>query len=104
MNNNLNISGIGCAAHILHNAMQTSTDILRIDIECIVNKIFQYFYICTVRVEALKEFCDFTNTQYKNVLGSVKTRWLSLQPAVSRIIEMYPALKLNFDTFWRRWF
>jgi hypothetical protein len=49
-------------------------------------------------VEALKEFCDFTNTQYKNVLGSVKTRWLSLQPAVSRIIEMYTALKLYFDT------
>jgi len=100
LNNNLktNISGIGCAAHILHNAMQTSTDILPIDIECIVNKIFQYFYINTVRVETLKEFCDFTNTQYKNVLGSVKTRWLSLQPAVSRIIEMYPALKLYFDT------
>ena len=78
--------------------MQTSTDILPIDIECIVNKIFQYFYIYTVRVETLKEFCDFTNTQYKNVLGSVKTRWLSLQPAVSRIIEMYPALKLYFDT------
>lgn len=100
LNNNLktNICGIGCAAHILHNAMQTSTDILPIDIECIVNKIFQYFYIYTVRVETLKEFCDFTNTQYKNVLGSVKTRWLSLQPAVSRIIEMYAALKLYFDT------
>ncbi|KAL4131790.1 hypothetical protein QTP88_009047 [Uroleucon formosanum] len=100
LNNNLktNISGIGSAAHILHNAMQTSTDILPIDIDCIVNKIFQYFYIYTVRVEALKEFCDFTNTQYKNVLGSVKTRWLSLQPAVSKIIEMYPALKLYFDT------
>ncbi|KAL4098108.1 hypothetical protein QTP88_022777 [Uroleucon formosanum] len=100
LNNNFktNISGIGRAAHILHNAMQTSTDILPIDIECIVNKIFQYFYIYTVRVEALKEFCDFTNTQYKNVLGSVKTRWLSLQPAVSRIIEMYPVLKLYFDT------
>lgn len=41
--------------------MQTSTDI-SINVECIVNKIFQYFYIYTVRVEALKEFCDFTNT------------------------------------------
>jgi len=50
LNNDLktNISGIGCAAHNLHNAMQTSTDILPIDIESIVNKIFQYFYIYTV--------------------------------------------------------
>jgi len=64
LNNNLktNISGFDCAAHILYNAMQTSTDILPIDVECIVNKIFQYFYIYTARVEALKEFCDFTNT------------------------------------------
>lgn len=100
LNNDLktNISGIGCEAHILHNAMQASTDILPIDVECIANKIFQYFHIYTVRVEALKEFCYFTNTQYKNVLGSVKTRWLSLQPAVSRITEMYSALKLYFDT------
>ena len=67
--------------------MQTSTDILPIDIECIVNKIFQYFYICTVRVEALKEFCDFINTQYNNLLGSVKTRWLSLQPELLKYIQ-----------------
>lgn len=71
--------------------MQTSRDILLIDVECIVHKIFQNFYIYTVRVESLKEFYDFTNTQYKNILGSVKTRWLFLQPVVSRIIEMYPA-------------
>jgi len=49
-------------------------------------------------VIALKELCDFTNTPYKNVLGSVKERWLFLQPAVCRIIEMFSALKLYFDT------
>jgi len=100
LKNNLktNICGVGCAAHILHNAMQTSTDILPIDVECIVNKIFQYFRIYTVRVEELKEFCNFTNTQYKNVLGSVKTRWLSLKSEISRFIEMYPALKSYFDS------
>lgn len=54
--------------------MQTSQDILSIDIKFIVNKIFQWFYIYTVKVKTLKEFYDFTNTQYKNVLGSVKTR------------------------------
>jgi len=66
-----NICGIGCAAHVLHNAMQSSADILLIDI---VNKIFQYFHIYTVRVEHLKEFCDFANIEFKNILGSVKTR------------------------------
>lgn len=74
--------------------MQTSTDILPIDVECIVNKIFQYFHIYTVRVEELKEFYNYTSTHYRNVLGNVKTRWLSLQPTVLRIIEMYSVLKL----------
>jgi len=32
----------------------------------------------------------------KKILGSVKTRWLSQQPAVSRIIDLYPALKSYF--------
>lgn len=54
--------------------MQTSTDILPINVESIVNKIFQYFHIYTVRVEALSEFYDFINTQYKDVLGNVKER------------------------------
>lgn len=100
INENLktNISGIGCAAHILHNAMQTCTDILPIDIQSIVNKIFQFFHIYTVRVEQFKEFCDFVNVEFKNILGTVKTRWLSLLPAVTRILDLFPALKTYFLT------
>jgi hypothetical protein len=51
-----------------------------------VNKIFQYFHIYNIRV---KELID---TEYKQKLGSVKTRWLSLEPAVHRVIEMYQGL------------
>lgn len=66
------------------------------DIELISNKIFQYFHIYTVHIEKFKEFCDFVNIEYKNIFGFVKTRWLFLQPAVSRIIDLYPALKSYF--------
>jgi hypothetical protein len=44
----------GCAAHIVHNGVQTSADILPVDIETVVNKIFQCFHIYTVRVKELK--------------------------------------------------
>jgi len=54
-----NISGIGCAAHTLHNAMHSSADILPTDIELIINKIFQYFHIYTVRIEKIKGFLQF---------------------------------------------
>jgi hypothetical protein len=47
-------------------------------------------------VEELKEFCDFVDIEYKQVLGSVKTRWLSLQPAITRVIDMFPGLKSYF--------
>ena len=92
----MNIQGIGCAAHVVHNGVQTSADILPIDIETVVNKIFQYFHIYTVRVEELKLFCDFVATEYKQVLGSVKTRWLSLLPGVTRVIDIYEPLKSYF--------
>jgi hypothetical protein len=91
-----NVRGIGCAAHILHNVLRTSADILPIDVEAIVNKIFQYFHIYTVQVEELKEFCDFVDIEYKQVLGSVKTRWQSQQPAIIRVIDMFPGLKSYF--------
>jgi hypothetical protein len=50
----------------------------------------------TVQVEELKEFCYFVDIEYKQVLGSVKTRWLSLQPAITRVIVMFPGLKSYF--------
>jgi hypothetical protein len=52
----MKIQGTGCAANFLHNALQTSADTLPIDVQAIVNKIFQYFHIYTVWVEELNEF------------------------------------------------
>lgn len=50
--------GVGCAAHIVHNAVHIAADCLPIDVEAIVNKIYCYFHIYTVREERLKEFCE----------------------------------------------
>lgn len=90
------VVGVGCAAHILHNSVQTAADCLPIDVECIVSKIYQYFYIYTVRVAKLEDFCKFVDINYQTILGHSKTRWLSLSPAVERIIAMYDGLKSFF--------
>jgi hypothetical protein len=42
------------------------------------------------------ESCDFLDLEYRHVLGSVRTRWLSLQPAITRVIDMFPGLKYHF--------
>jgi hypothetical protein len=44
-------------------------------------------------VEELKEFCDFVDGGHKQTFGCVKTRRLSLQPAITRVISKFPALK-----------
>ena len=92
----MNILGVGCAAHLIRNALQTSADIPPVDVESIINKIFQHFHIFTVRVEELKTFCNFVEVEYKPVLGSVKTRWPSLLPALERTTEMFDGLKSYF--------
>jgi hypothetical protein len=56
---NTKIIGVGCAAHIIHNGVQTVVDVLPTDIQAILGKVFQYFHQFTVRVESLKYFCDF---------------------------------------------
>jgi hypothetical protein len=90
--------GIGCSAHILHNAMQTAADCLPFDVEQIVCKIYQHFSIYTVRVEKLKDFCEFAGVEYKKLLGYSKTRWLALMPAVERILLIYDGLKSYFSS------
>lgn len=61
----LNSHGVGCTAHIVNNGVQTSADVLLIDIERVVNKIFQFFHMYTVTVEALNDFCSFVDIEYK---------------------------------------
>lgn len=88
--------GIGCAGHILNNSIQTAADCLPIDVQTFIAKIYSYFYIYTVRVNELKEFCEFVDIEYKKLLGYSATRWLALRPAVERILQIYPALKSYF--------
>ncbi|XP_030747812.1 uncharacterized protein LOC115876244 [Sitophilus oryzae] len=95
---NSDIVGIGCPAHILHNCIQHGADSLQCDVDYIIFKIFNYFSIYTVRTEALKEFCNFVEISYQPLLYHSKTRWLSMFPAIERILKLYPALKSYFES------
>jgi len=88
--------GIGCGAHVIHNAIKSAADRLPLDYESIIVKIYSFFYIYTIRVEALKEFCAETETEYQQMLGYSKTRWLALMPALERVLKMYQPLKNYF--------
>lgn len=88
--------GVGCPAHILNNCVHHGAERMDIDIENIINKIYQYFHIYTVRTEKLKEYCEFAEVEYRKLLSHSKSRWLSLFPGITRLIEMFPALQSFF--------
>lgn len=80
--------GVGCPVHIAHNEIHCGLNQLSINVNGIVLALYNHFSIFTVRVEKLKEFCDFVGTEFKMLLYHSKTRWLSLLPAVNRILEI----------------
>lgn len=88
--------GVNCAAHIFNNCISTAVDCLPIDIEVVLVKIYSHFYIYTIRVEILKQFCDEAEVQYKKLLGYSKTRWLTLLPALDRVLQLFEPLKAYF--------
>lgn len=90
------IVGIGCPAHILNNTVQHGCDSLPVDIDSLILKIYNHFSIYTLRVEKLKEFCEFVEIKYKKLLFHSKTRWLSLFPCINRILEVYEGLTSYF--------
>lgn len=94
---NEGIIGIGCAAHIAHNTLKVSCDGMPFDVETIIVKIYSHFYLYTVRVEKLKEFCESVDEQYRKLLGYSKTRFLALLPAIDAILRIYEALREYFS-------
>lgn len=51
---NINLIGIGCPIHIIHNDARQGLDALVFDVQSIVMKIYKHFSIYTVRTESLK--------------------------------------------------
>lgn len=92
-----NLIPAGCNCHIIHNTAKHAGKALGdMDVESLVIKVYNEFSISAKNVEKLKEFYDFVNLEWQNILRHVPTRWLSLYPAVLRLTEKWPAIKSYF--------
>lgn len=92
-----NILGVGCAAHIVHNALRNACGTLDIEIESVVVQIYTHFYIHTIRTEALKSICETSEEEYEQLAGYCKTRFIALRNSIAKIIKMFGPLKQYFD-------
>uniref|UniRef100_H3A010 DUF4371 domain-containing protein n=1 Tax=Latimeria chalumnae TaxID=7897 RepID=H3A010_LATCH len=83
------IVAANCLAHIVHNTIKYVAGKLNIDVENVILKAYSHFSVSAMRTEQLKEFCDFVEVEEFNLLRHIVTRWLSLLPAINRLLKCY---------------
>ena len=71
--------------------------VLPVDVNDFLVDPFDYFDESAKRKEELSEFQEFTDTQPSKILKHVKTRWLSLERVVKRVLQQWRALYSYFD-------
>lgn len=96
------ILGLGCGAHITHNAIDAGCEMLDTNFEALVVNIHKHFRIHTTRNETLKEHCVLFDKVYQGMKSHSGTRFLSLNPAIQRILSMFEPLRSYFDELEKR--
>ena len=97
---NPSIYFVGCPCHIIHNVAQKAAeafgDLSGIDIEeCCIDH-FYWFDKSTKRKGQLDQYSIFCDTTYRGFIKHINVRWLSLQNAVERILQMFAATSSYF--------
>ena len=93
---------MGCPCHLIHNiachasvALQSTSGF---DVEDLCIDTFYWFDSSTKRKGILAEFCTFCDSDYREIVRHVGVRWLSLERAVGRILQLYESLQSYFQS------
>ena len=63
------------------------------NVEDMVIDLYYWFEKSTKRKASLAEYCIFCDTSYRDIVKHSSTRWLSLERAVSRVLQQFVSLK-----------
>ena len=95
---NPNVLKANCNTHIVHNTLRKVVDVLDCDVETVVTAVYSHFSISANRRVELQDFFKFVDLEYHDMLRHVSTRWLSLGPAIARLLQSWPALISYFKS------
>ena len=88
---------VGCPCHMVHNTATKAAESFEaetgFDVEDLLVDLYYWFDKSTKRKNGLLEFCEFCDVKYREVIKHVSTCWLSLEYAVDRTLQQYPALR-----------
>jgi hypothetical protein len=82
--------------HVLHNAAKRGLKLLSFDVEMLVIKVFNEFSSSAKKLDELKDFFIFLETEYSVLLRLVPTRFLSLFAAVDKLLKNWTVIKSYF--------
>lgn len=91
-----NLMKANCNCHVLHNAAKHACKQLPYDVETLVIKVYNEFSSSAKRLEELKKCYEFVGEEFSALLLHVPIRWLSLEPAIARLVECWKAVKTYF--------
>ena len=78
-----------CNAHVSHNTLRKAADVLKCDIETVITSVYSHFSVSANRRIQLVDFFEFVDVEYHELLRHVPTRWLSLGPAIDRLLDSW---------------
>lgn len=87
----------GCVCHLANLCLLAGVETLPIDVDDFFVDLFYYFDSSTKRKEEFHEFQLFTEVKELKIIKHCKTRWLSLEKSVKRVLEQWCALYAYFD-------
>lgn len=82
-----------CNCHVLHNVTKNAHKQLKYDVESLVMKVYNEFSSFAKRLDKLKSSYEFVGEEFDITLRHVPIRWLSLEPAVARLLKCWRAIK-----------
>lgn len=93
---------MGCPCHLIHNIACHASEAFQkagnIDVEDLCIDLYYWFEKSNKRKGILAEFCDFCDNDYHEIVRHVNVRWLSLEKAVNRVLQLYPSLESYFKS------